>query len=289
MDEAVVLGLFEDGHGLVVGDVVAAAGFPQIIGHVSHAYAPVVVIVGAAFVQEFPADAAGTDAHGQMAFVALEPVGDVLNVDGLVFHRDGLLHRDDMHSDAGSAHRDHRGDFFQGKEGHPFEEHSQFRMFLHQRLVHIGIFRTAGNKHGNPVHAVLALIAGSGNRTVLGVFVPVVVFHYAQTGHQVQKVVERLFRRGVVLLAVELVQLLISPVFANAEGISGKHVQHQVQRSLAGDGIHLVFENAGQPPVLRGFGGHFDFAGNAIRDVADQFDKFRVGIFVAKMLRDKFF
>ena len=74
MHESVVFGLFEDGHGLVVSDVVAAAGFTEVIGHVANADTPVAVVVGAAFVQFLTAITAGADAHAKVAFILLEPV-----------------------------------------------------------------------------------------------------------------------------------------------------------------------------------------------------------------------
>ena len=51
MDEAVVLCLLEDGHRLIIGDIVATAGLPEVIGHVAYSDAPVAVVVGTAFVQ----------------------------------------------------------------------------------------------------------------------------------------------------------------------------------------------------------------------------------------------
>ena len=74
MHEAVVFRLLEDGHRLVVGDVVAAAGLTEVIRHVAHAYAPVAVVIRAALVQLLAAVAAGADAHADVAFVLFQPV-----------------------------------------------------------------------------------------------------------------------------------------------------------------------------------------------------------------------
>ena len=78
-------------------------------------------------------------------------------------------------------------------------------------------------------------------------------------------------------------------MLAHLERIARQHVQEQVQRGFAGDGVHLVLEDAGQAPVLRCLRGHFDFTGNAVRDVADQLDELGIGVFVSKVLGDKFF
>ena len=74
MHEAVVLGFLEDSHGLIISDVVAAACFTEVIGHISYADTPVTVVVGAAFVQLLTAVTAGAYAHAKVTFIFLEPV-----------------------------------------------------------------------------------------------------------------------------------------------------------------------------------------------------------------------
>ena len=78
-------------------------------------------------------------------------------------------------------------------------------------------------------------------------------------------------------------------MLAHLERTAGQHGKHQVQRSLPGDGVHFILEDAGKAPVLRGFSCHLDFAGNAVRDMTDQLDELGIGIFVAKVLWDKLF
>ena len=99
MHETVVLGFFQDGHGLVVGDVMAAVGLHQIFGHVAHADTPVAVVVGATFIQFFASITTAADAHRQVTFIAFEPVGNMLNVCRLVLHGDSLLHGNHVHTD----------------------------------------------------------------------------------------------------------------------------------------------------------------------------------------------
>ena len=119
----------------------AAVGLHQVLGHIAYAQAPVAVVVGATLVQLLAAVAAGADACGDMPLVTLEPVRDVFYVYGLVLHLYGFLNRDDVHSYSGSAHRDHRGNLLQRKESHSLEEHTQFRVTVHQFRIHIGILR----------------------------------------------------------------------------------------------------------------------------------------------------
>ena len=99
MHETVVFSLLENGHGLIVGNVMAAAGFAEVVCHVTDADAPVAVIVGTAFFQFLAAVTAAADAYSKMAFILFEPVGDMLDVDGLILHGNGLFYRNDMHAD----------------------------------------------------------------------------------------------------------------------------------------------------------------------------------------------
>ena len=285
--ETVVLRFLQDGHGLIVGDVVSTSRFPEVIRHVPHADAPVAVVVGAAFVQLLAAVAAGTDAHADMAFIPLEPIGNVLDVHGLVLHGDGLFHRDDMHTDAGAAHGHHRRNLFQRKEGHPLEEHRQLRMLVHELDVHVRVFGRSGNEHRHPVDAVLPFIGRPGNGAVLGVLVPIIVLQHAEVGQLVQQGVEPLLGRGIVVQPVQFMKPVPGPVLSHLERTAWQHVQQEVQGGLPGDGVHLVLENTGQPPVFRGFGRHPDLSGDAVRDVPDQFDELGIRVLVPEMLGDE--
>ena len=227
--ESVVFGFLENSHTLVVGDIMSAVGLHQIFRHVAHADTPVVVVVRAAFVQALAPDTARADSYCQMSLIAFEPVADMLDVSRLVLHRDGFLHGDDVHTDTASAHRYHRGYFLQRQEGHALEEHAQLRVFLHQLLVHVGVFGAAGHEHRHPIDTVLAVVGRAGHRTVFGVFVAVVIFEYAEPCHQVQQLVEGLVVRRIMLLRIHRVQLLVRVVLAYLEEIAGQHVQQQVE------------------------------------------------------------
>ena len=288
--KAVVFRLLEDGHGFVVGDVVAAAGLPEVVRHVAHADTPVPVVVCAAFVQLFTAVPAAADTYAQVSLILFEPVGDVFDIDRLVLHGNGFFYGNYVHANSGAAHGHHGGDFLQREEGHALEEHGKLWMLVHELHVHVGVFCAAGHEHRYPVNAVLALKRGAGVRALaIGVMVSVIVLQHAKIRQFVQQGIEVCFRRGIMLLAVEFMELVPGPVLAHFERIAGKHVQEQVQRGFAGDGIHLVLEDTGQAPVLRCLRGHFDFAGNAVRDVADQLNELGIGVFVTKVLGDKLF
>ena len=192
-----------------------------------------------------------------------------------------------MHAYAAAAHRYHGCDLLQRQESHTLKEHRQLWMLVHQLYVHIGVLGAARDEHRHPVFAVFALEGGARHGTVLGVVVAVVVFKHAEVSQLVQQGVEAFFRRCVVFLAVQLMQLAACPVFTHLERIAGKHVQQEVQRGFAGDCVHLILEDTGQAPVFGSLGGHLYLSGNAVCDVAHQLYQLGVGVFVSKMFGDK--
>ena len=101
----------------------ASSSLPAVVGHVSHSDAPVFIVVSASFVQLLPSISAGADGSSDMAFIFLEPVGDMLKVHGSIFHFYGLLYRNDVHSYASASWWDHLCYSSKGQEGHALEEH----------------------------------------------------------------------------------------------------------------------------------------------------------------------
>ena len=74
MDIAVVLSPFEDFHRLIIGDIVSSSCFAAVVGHISHSYTPVMVVVGTTFVKFLAAVAAGADGCPDMAFILFQPI-----------------------------------------------------------------------------------------------------------------------------------------------------------------------------------------------------------------------
>ena len=124
-----------------------------------------------------------------------------------------------MHTNTGTAHRDHRSNLLQGKEGHPLEEHTQLGVLFHEFFIHVGVLGASRYEHGNPIYTVLPLVGCPGNGTVLCVLVTIVVLHQSETRHQVQKVVKSFFCGGIVLLPVHLMELLVGPMLSHAERV----------------------------------------------------------------------
>ena len=127
MDEAVILGRLQNVHGFFVGDVVALAGLAAVVGKVAHADAPAHVVVRAALAEHGAARAAGTLADADVPLIFFQPVGKMLDVERLVFHRNGLFDRNDVHTDAGASGRHHLGDARQRQIRHALEEVRRLR------------------------------------------------------------------------------------------------------------------------------------------------------------------
>ena len=224
MDEAVVLGLFEYLHGLVIGDVFAPLGLHHIIGHVAHGDAPVLHIIAAALAQLVAAGTAGAHALGVFALVLVQPVGDLFQPDGLLLRLDGLLHRDDVHADAGASGRHHGGDLLQRQHGHALKERRHLRVLIDLASAHVQELGAAGHEQRQDI----ALLVGG----VLAVQIFPVVLDDAQPGHIIQQLLQRL-----ALHLRQLHQLL------NGLGLADAHFQRHVH--------HLVGHHAVQTPVLR--------------------------------------
>ena len=172
--KAVVLGLLQDLHYFVVGDIVALVGLHQIIRHVAHADAPVVRVVAAALAHGRAGHPAGTGPRRILALVLFQPVGDMLNVQRLVLGLDGFFHGDNVHADACTARRHHGGDMLQRQKSHPLKERRHFRVFGDLLLIHVKKLSAAGHKHRQYVLFLPARVLP-------------VILQQAHAGHFVQK------------------------------------------------------------------------------------------------------
>ena len=146
MDKAVLLGLVQDLEHLVIGDVMAAVGLDDVARHIAHGDAPVLRIVAAALAELGAGHTAGAGRSGVNAVVLFQPVGDVLDGDGLVLGLDRLFHGDNMHADAGASGRHHRRDLLQREERHALKERRDLRMLVDLRLTHVDELRAARNE-----------------------------------------------------------------------------------------------------------------------------------------------
>ena len=157
MDVAVVLCLLQDLNGLFVGDVlVVLAGLGTVLCKLADAHAPVVLHVTGALAADGLGTAAGADAHADLAFIFLQPVGQILDAGALLFGGDGLLHGDDVHADAGSSGGNHLGDAVQRLVGHLMEHIGDFRMLLDEPAAHVQKLGSAGNEQRQDILFFLA-------------------------------------------------------------------------------------------------------------------------------------
>ena len=236
MDKSVVLRFPEDLHGLLVGDVMALSRLPAVVRKIPHADAPVHLIIPTAFPQHLPADTAGALAHADMPLILFQPVGNVFQVDGPVFHGDRFFHRDHMHPDSGPSRRDHVGNTVQRNEGHTLEKAGQRRMLFQtlvplRRLFHVKELRGAGHEHGQAVPAV----RGSRYGPVVVIIVAVIIFQKPDVAHLIQHLLEM----GLLML----LNLVHFPELFDLVVTAHLHLQRNI--------CHLLGHDLGQPPILR--------------------------------------
>ena len=146
MDVAVLFGALADDQSLFLGDGTALAGFHQILGKIAQADAAVVLDLAGALAVEAPGVAAGAVAHGELALVLVQPVGDVLNGHGFVLVLNRFLHGQHVHADAVAAGGYQMGFALQGKEGHLVEAVGQLGILLHLPGDHVGHLGDAGDE-----------------------------------------------------------------------------------------------------------------------------------------------
>ena len=241
VDKSIVLRLFKDLHHLVIGNVLAALRLHHVVGHVAHSNAPVFHIVAAALTQLLPAGAAGAHALGILSLVLMEPVGDLLQTDGLIFRFDSFFYRDDVHTDTSASGRHHGGDLLQRQHGHALKECGHLGMLVDLAFPHIQELGTAGYKQRqDPAFFVI---------WVLAVQIFPVVFQQTQPGHFIQQLFQR--------LSLHLGQL---HHLADGLGLADAHLQCHVH--------HLVGQHAVQPPVFRVV--HGGFQADAVCDHCPQ-------------------
>ena len=72
-----------------------------------------------------------------MALIFLQPVGDVLQVHGPVFHLNRLFDGNDVHAYSTASGRNHLRDPGKRKVCHALEEHGKLRVTVHEGRVHV--------------------------------------------------------------------------------------------------------------------------------------------------------
>ena len=259
VDIAPILRLLEDLHGLFIGNVTAVVGLPAVIRKVAYANAPVGLNIAGALAPDALLLAAGTDGDADVALVLLQPVGKMLNGQGLALGRDGLLHRDYMHADAGAAGGHLLRQARQGQVGHALKEVRRFREHIGMDGVDHHDLRAAGDEH---IQYPALLVVG-----VLAVQVLPMEFHQAAFADGLQGLFQ-IFR---IKLGVLLCQL------CKCEGDALFHGQADIQNVLC----HLLaivdrgeFQRGVDTPVLRGIRGDLVLAQENRGPVGNDLAKF---------------
>ena len=216
--KAVVLGFLQDPHHFVIGHIMALVGFHQIVRHIAHADAPVIRVIAAAFAHGGAGHTAGTGAGGILAMVFFQPVGDVFDIQRVVFGLDGFFDRDHVHANACAAWGHHGGNVFQRQKGHPLKKGGHFGVVGNLLFVHVKELGAAGHKHGQNV---LFFAAG----------VLPVVFQQANAAHLIQQ-------------GLQLFGGFAGSFFQFRQGHWLAHLHFQ------GNIGHFVSHNAGQTPIF---------------------------------------
>ena len=173
--KTVVLSHFKDLQCFLFRNIASVfLGLHHIIRHISHSYAPTLRIIGTAFIMRQTGTTTGTGTGCIFSLVLAQPIGNMLQINGLILHLDGLLHRNYMHTDTGTALRHKGGDLFQRKSRHVLEKDTHFRMLVQHLSIHVKEFSTARHVHGQHILFFMCLILP-------------VVFQKAFSGHLLQK------------------------------------------------------------------------------------------------------
>ena len=195
----------------------------------------------------------------------------MLDIHGLVFHGDSLLHGDDMHADTAAAGRYQMGDTGQRDIGHALEEVSHVRMFA-QALIALGSFFHVEHlcAAGNEQRQAVTAIRGAGDGAVMVVVVAVVIFQQTDIAHLIQQLLE-----VCLVLFLDLAQL---PHLLNGIVMAHLHRQSDVR--------HLIGNNGGKTPVFRVIGSQtLDLVDHHISDFLAQLQNLFAGCSLTLMRR----
>ena len=242
MHIAAVLGPLQYVQYLLIAGGSGLAGLHKILGIVAHQNAAVVLDLAAALILGDHGHAALAGGQGKAVLVLVQPVGDMLDVQGLTLLGDGLFHRDHVEAQPRAAGRHHVGDGGQGQIGHLIGELTHLGMGGLQLLVEHQVLRAAHHEHGDHILLVMILI------------VPV-VFHNAGLGQLVQQALHFGFVPSQLLCQLR-----------RGVGLAHLHFQHQLG--------HLVGENGVQHPIFRAALVHFGLPQLNIHAVGDMLCQF---------------
>ena len=169
------------------------AGLTAVVRKVAHADAPAEICH--ALSDDLTGSTTGAAAYANVAFVFFQPVGQMLNVHGLIFHGDRFLYRDDMHTDARASGRYHLGNAGQGNKGHTLKERGHIRMILQTRITsvrqffHVEQLCGTGYEHGQNISS-FRLFPGT---AIVVVMITVIILQKSDIAHLIQQLLEFFF------------------------------------------------------------------------------------------------
>ena len=148
MNKTIFFCLPEDFQCLLLCDIVTIfLCFNNIISHITYRNTPSFRIIAASFIMCQTRSAAGTWTCCIFTFVFTQPVGNMFQINGLIFHFNCLFNRNDMHTDTCSAFWNKWCNLFKRQTGHMFKEDTHFRIGFKNIRIHIEEFCTSRHIH----------------------------------------------------------------------------------------------------------------------------------------------
>ena len=157
MNKAVPLGTLQKLHHLIIRSIAARISGHTEFCHVADADAEFsrnLTVTFAAHLLLFPA---GAESDG-ILIILIEPMREMLDTDRLILRLNCLLHRNHMHTDSGTAERNHGCHSLERHLRHQIEEGRKIRMLFRQRSLHHHELRRSWNKNRDIVLQVMILI-----------------------------------------------------------------------------------------------------------------------------------
>ena len=118
-----------------IGDIASHAAVHAVFRHIADAHAVIAGDLAGTLTAHRLLDAACALSDGILV-IFIQPVRDMFNADRGILMFNCLFDRNDVHTDASSSRRNHRGNAFQRHLGHQVEERCQLRVLLCQLGVH---------------------------------------------------------------------------------------------------------------------------------------------------------
>ena len=129
MHKTIILSLFKNLQSLFLSYIMAILlRFYNVICHITNRNAPALWIIATALIMSQTGTAAGTWAGSIFAFIFIQPVRNMFQVNRFILHFNSLFHRYYMHTDTRTTFRHKRCNLLKRQTGHMLKKCSHFRI-----------------------------------------------------------------------------------------------------------------------------------------------------------------